>query len=123
MIVKLKRKVKNKWENVPATDLLHQSLVNYIANCFEPCAASVHVDDKLKMIISNTDKVFQFYEEDVLKLLAADMINLLGSKLGVDVVLEVFEGSDFYEIKTIEPPKEDTLVADDDPQQGEEAKK
>jgi len=51
------------------------------------------------------------------------MINLLGSKLGVDVVLEIFEGSDFYEIKTIDPPKEDTLVADDDPQQGEEAKK
>jgi len=104
MKIKLKVKKKNKWETVKVSDLVGNTLINYIAEEFNPCAASVFDEtDKVIMIVSNNKELFKFYDDSVFKILAADLMLLTDCNVGIKLAMHLDEDCEFIEVSKILP--------------------
>lgn len=102
MKIKLKVKQNNKWVNPQLEDLIEMTLISFIAETFEPCAAALYSEDESKpfMIISNTEEVFKFYDDLTVKMLAKDMMNIMDNRIGIKIGLIFDEKSELIEIKS-----------------------
>ena len=112
MIIQLKQKCRDKlWRKVKIDKLLNKSLAYFIAEEFEATICSVYKekDDLVPMfVVANTSDMQEYCDKKNIPLVyASDMLDLLTGDIGLKLVAETFPDSDFLNIKSIEPEKEE----------------
>lgn len=113
MKLKLKVKRKGKWINVKTSDLINRSIVNYVDEEFDPCSACVFDEqDKPRMIVSNTEEIFKFYDENVFKILASELKQMIDPNIVCSLAASLDEETELFEITLIKP-KPDPQVEED----------
>jgi len=105
MKLKLKTKVKGKWNNVKIANVKSR-ICDYIADEFDLTIGGLY-DDKnnLIMVLTNKKEGIDLYKDkDILCLLAHELDALL-TDVPTGLILKEFPDSDFIEVKTI--PREE----------------
>ena len=111
MKISVKYFTGSKWALVPAEDIKGMSIAQYARESKQPVVAAMFDNDEKPLVfISNNDKDVSQYKSRGVSLHVNDLIDLLGTEVVPNVLIETFPGSDFMEVQQIEAQHDLPLV-------------
>jgi hypothetical protein len=91
-----------KWKELPAEELVGNSVVTYMVNTERIVIAALYENEKAVAFVSNSQEWVDNYKPKGLSLLASELQILLGTEVIPHVLAETI-GGNVVEIKTIKP--------------------
>lgn len=109
MKVKIKRLVRNKWENVPVAEFKGMSLCDFLLASTYRCVIAMYPngEDKPVAFFCNRSTDIDTYKEKGCKAAfhARDVKDFLGEPINAAMYVQEFEGAEFIEMGAL-PAKE-----------------